>query len=69
MEEVLESVFSMRSVPRIYTEKRLQLGQSLGSVVRQSLISEDVNTEDEEATTLKVVTRRQTVKTHHIQKI
>jgi hypothetical protein len=58
----------MHSVPRLYNEKQLQLRQSLGSDVRQSLISKDVNKEAEEATALKAVTRRQTVKTHHTQK-
>jgi hypothetical protein len=38
-------------------------------VVRHSLTSKDVNTEDEEATTLEAVTRRQPVKINILRRL
>jgi hypothetical protein len=61
-------VFCTRSVPRLYNEEQLRLRalrrqlQEWELVVRRSPASVDVNTEDEEATALEAVTRRQPVK-------
>jgi hypothetical protein len=52
MEELLEAVFPVRSVPRCYKQdkSRLQL------VVIESQANKDVNTEDEEVTAFEAVT-------------
>jgi hypothetical protein len=58
MEELLEAVYSMRSVPRCYKQDK----SKFELVVRQSPANKDENTEAEKATVLKAVTRRQPVK-------
>jgi hypothetical protein len=45
-----------------------EMATRLGVVVRQSPASKDVNTEAEEATTLRIVTRRQPVKIQQTEK-
>jgi hypothetical protein len=64
MEELLQAVFFMWSVPRCYNRDkcRVQL------VVRQSPASKDVNTEAEEATVLEAVTRKRLVKKQQTEK-
>jgi hypothetical protein len=62
--ELFEAVFSMRSVPRCYKQDKSRIY----SVVRYSPSSKDVNTEDEEATALEAVTRRQPVKIQQAEK-
>jgi hypothetical protein len=74
MEELLEAVFSERSVPRIYNEKQLRLREGLETavrgvgVMRQSPASKNVSTEAEEATALEAVIRRQPVKIYQTEK-
>jgi hypothetical protein len=64
IEELLEAVFSMRSVLRYckVDKSRFQL------VARYFPASKGVNTEAEEATALEAVTRRQPVKTQKTEK-
>jgi hypothetical protein len=59
-----EEEFSVRSVPKccMQDEYRFQL------VVRHSPASKGMNTEAEECTALKAVTRKRTVKTQQIKK-
>jgi hypothetical protein len=45
------------------------LVEEMGLVMRESLASEDVKTQDEEATALETVTRRQLEKTQQTEKI
>jgi hypothetical protein len=58
IEELFETVFSVRSVPRLYNEGQLPLEESLETTeeqelfVRQKLASKDLNTEAEEAASL-----------------
>jgi hypothetical protein len=63
-EELLEAVFSMRSVPRCYKQDRY----GVYLVVRQSPVSKDVNTEAEETAALETVTRQRLVKTSQNEK-
>jgi hypothetical protein len=58
IEEIFEAVFSIQSVPRRYTQdkSRIQL------VGRQLPASKGVDTEAEEATVLKAVTRHSRLK-------
>jgi hypothetical protein len=51
IEEQLEAVFSLQSLPRCYKQDKFKL------VVRQSPTNKDVNTEAEEATALEAVKR------------
>jgi hypothetical protein len=64
VEELLEAVFSMRSVPRCYKQDK----STVWSVLRHSPVSKDVNTEVEEATALEAVTRRKPVKIQQTEK-
>jgi hypothetical protein len=88
IEELLEAVFSVRSVPRLHNEEQLRLQESLETavrrvgdwcemvtsnwsnelVVRESPGSKDVNTDAQEATALKAVTRRQPVNIQRTEK-
>jgi hypothetical protein len=55
----------MQSLPRCYrrNKSRIWLG------VRQSPASNDTNTEDDEATALEAITRRQPVKLQQAEKV
>jgi hypothetical protein len=60
---MLGEVFSVRSVSRCYKQDKLSY------FVRMPMASRDVNTEAEEATALKAVTRRQPEKIQQTEKI
>jgi hypothetical protein len=53
----------MRSVPRCYKQDKSRVKL----VVRQPLVSKDVNTEVEGTTTLKAVTRQRLMKTQQTE--
>jgi hypothetical protein len=80
--ELLEAVFSVRSVPRCYKQDKSRVNQlesvrrvggwcemavSMG-VVRQSPPGKDVNTEVEGSTALEAGTRQRLVKTQQSEK-
>jgi ribosomal protein S2 len=64
IDKLLETVFSMRSVPRCYKQDKSRV-QSVG---RQSQASKGVNTEAEEAMALEAITRWQPVKIQQTEK-
>jgi hypothetical protein len=59
IEELLDAVFSMRSVARCYMQDKSRISL----VLRQLPASKDVNVEAEGSTALEAVTRRQPLKT------
>jgi hypothetical protein len=69
--ELLEAVFSVLSVPRLYKEQQLRFGTAVRGVdviVKQSPASRNVSREAEETMALEAVTRREPVKVQQSEK-
>jgi hypothetical protein len=66
IEELLEEVFSLRSVPRCYKQDNSRVYELVGG---QSSTSKGMNMEAKEATALEAVTRRQPMKIQQTEKI